>query len=217
MFYSRTDAAFDRLTNFVKADDDGLVYDTELTAHFTQVSDALLRARQHGITLNAKKFVFGVPEVDYCGYHINTDGYTVDSDKTAAITDFPVPVNRTDVRSFFRLINQCSDFSPRIEQLSDQLRPLLKSTNEFLWETVHTDALNNVKAALASPPELSFFQPGRPLRLETDASVKNGLGYVLWQQQGDTWCILQCGSRFFSDAETTYVVIELECLAVTYA
>ncbi|XP_065182546.1 uncharacterized protein K02A2.6-like [Sycon ciliatum] len=217
VFNSRTDAVFDRLTNFVKVVDDGLVYDTELTTHFTHVRDALLRARQHGITLSAKKFVFGVPEVDYCGYHINTDGYTVDSDKTAAITDFPVPVNRTDVRSFFGLINQCSDFSPRIAQLSDPLRPLLKSTNVFLWESAHTDAFNAVKAALASPPILSFFQPGRPLRLETDASVKNGLGYVLWQQQGDTWCILQCGSRFLSDAETRYAVIELECLAVTWA
>ena len=218
VFNSRTDTAFDRLTNFVKVVDDGLVHDTDLSAHYTHVRDALLRAREHGITFSAKKFQFGAPDVLYCGYRINADGYTVDKDKIAAISDFPAPVNRTDVRSFFGLVNQCSDFSPRIAELSDPLRPLLKSSNEFMWDSVHEDAFRAVKEALASPPVLSFFQPGRPLRLETDASVKNGLGYVLWQQQtDDSWRILQCGSRFLSDAETRYAVIELECLAVTWA
>ena len=218
VFNSRTDTAFDRLTNFVKVVDDGLVHDTDLSAHYTHVRDALLRAREHGITFSTKKFQFGAPDVLYCGYRINADGYTVDKDKIAAISDFPAPVNRTDVRSFFGLVNQCSDFSPRIAELSDLLRPLLKSSNEFMWDSVHEDAFRAVKEALASPPVLSFFQPGRPLRLETDASVKNGLGYVLWQQQtDDSWRILQCGSRFLSDAETRYAVIELECLAVTWA
>ena len=119
VFNSRTDTAFDRLTNFVKVVDVGLVHDTDLSAHYTHVRDALLRAREHGITFSAKKFQFGAPDVLYCGYRINADGYTVDKDKIAAISDFPVPVNRTDVRSFFGLVNQCSDFSPRIAELSD--------------------------------------------------------------------------------------------------
>ena len=64
---------------------------------------------------------------------------------------------------------------------------------------------------------LSFFQHGNALRLETDASVLNGLGYALWQLQDDKWRLLQCGSRFLSDAETRYAVNELELLAAVWA
>ena len=64
---------------------------------------------------------------------------------------------------------------------------------------------------------LSFYQHGQPLRLETDASVKNGHGYVLWQQQDNIWRLLQCGSQFLTDTESRYAVIELECLAVVWA
>ena len=128
VFNSRTDIAFDRLTNFVREVDDGLVHNNDLSAYYTHVTDALLRAREKGITFSAKEFHFGAPDALYCGYRINADGYTVDKDNISATSDFLVSVNRTDVRSFFGLVNQCSDFLPRIAELSDSLRPLLKSS-----------------------------------------------------------------------------------------
>ena len=216
-FNCRTDAAFDRLPNFVKVVDDALIYDDDLADHITHVRDVLLRAREHGITFNPAKFVFAASEVSYCGYVLNSDGYTVDARMTSAIRDFQMPQNLTDLRSFFGLVNQCNDFTPQIAKLSKPLRPLLKTSNQFLWESHHTDAFNAVKDALSKSPVLAFFQYGQPLRLETDASLKNGLGFALWQQQDDKWHLLQCGSRFLSDAETRYAVIELECLAVAWA
>ncbi|XP_065190896.1 uncharacterized protein K02A2.6-like [Sycon ciliatum] len=217
-FNCRTDAAFDRLANFVKVVDDGLVHDVDFQDHVTHVRDVLHRAREHHITLSPHKFVFGASEVQFCGFVINADGYAVDGSKTSAIRQFEVPCNRTDLRSFFGLVNQCSDFTPRIAELSEPLRPLLKTSNEFAWDQQHTIAFQAVKAILTESPVLAFFQPGKPLRLETDASVKNGLGFALWQQHDDQqWHLIQCGSRFLSDAETRYAVIELECLAVVWA
>ena len=216
-FNSRTDAAFDRLTNFVKVVDDGLVHDVSFADHVTHVRDVLVRAREHGITLNPVKFNFAASEVEYCGYVLNADGYHVDDRKISAIRDFKLPQSRTDLRSFLGLANQCTDFTPQIAALSESLRPLLKTSNEFLWQPNHTEAFNALKCALSESPVLSFFQFGMPLRLETDASVKNGLGFALWQQQDQQWHLIQCGSRFLSDAETRYAVIELECLAVVWA
>jgi len=53
-------------------------------------------------------------------------------------------------------------------------------------------------------------------RLSTDAS-RQGLGFVLQQKNGDEWNLVQAGSRFLSDEETRYAVIELEMLAVCWA
>ena len=49
-----------------------------------------------------------------------------------------------------------------------------------------------------------------------DAS-RQGLGFILQQKTGDEWNLVQAGSRFLSDAETRYAVIELEMLAVCWA
>ena len=39
----------------------------------------------------------------------------------------------------------------------------------------------------------------------------------VWESMHDAWHILQCGSRYLSDAETRYAVIELEILGVVWA
>ncbi|XP_065182282.1 uncharacterized protein LOC135812991 [Sycon ciliatum] len=213
----RTDAAFDRLTHLIKVVDDGLVHDESFSDHVAHVRAVLTRAREHGITLSQKKFVFAAPEVEFCGFHVSSNGYTVPADKTSALQHFNLPTNRTDLRSFLGLVNQCGEFTPRISELAAPLRPLLKTTNEFVWDDVHTAAFNATKSELISPPTLSYYRPGDDLRLETDASALNGLGFVLWQRQDNQWRMLQCGSRFLTDAETRYAVIELELLAVVWA
>lgn len=51
-----------------------------------------------------------------------------------------------------------------------------------------------------------------------DASRLRGLGFVLRQQNlNGKWNVVQAGSRFLSDAETRYAMIELECLAAAWA
>ena len=216
-FNRRTDAAFDHLPNLIKVVDDCLVYDTDFESHVNHVRDVLQRARAHGITLSPKKFVFGVSAVDFCGYRVSSEGWTVDAEKTSAIREFPIPANITDLRSFFGLVNQCNEFCPKIAELSQPLRPLLKPSNEFVWDQCHTEAFDSIRSALTSPPVLAYFKLDQPIRLETDASALNGLGFALWQHQDNHWRLLQCGSRFLTDTESRYAIIELECLAVVWA
>jgi len=66
-----------------------------------------------------------------------------------------------------------------------------------------------------SRSQMSFFNMNKPARLCTDAS-RQGLGFVL-QQNAEKWVLIQAGSRFLSEAETRYTVIELEMLAVPWA
>lgn len=62
---------------------------------------------------------------------------------------------------------------------------------------------------------MSAYDPGRLTSLHDDASRLRGLGFILRQQNADSgWNVVQEGSRFLSDAETRYVMIELECMGV---
>ena len=118
-FNWRTDAAFAELPNFVKIVDDCLVHDTDLETHLSHICAVLTRAREHGITLSAKKFVFGAESVYFCGYQVSEDCWVVDDAKVSAIADFPVPANRTDLRSFMGLVSQVSEFTPKLAELTE--------------------------------------------------------------------------------------------------
>eukprot|EP00117_Sycon_ciliatum_P031337 scpid17782/ scgid3606/ Retrotransposable element Tf2 155 kDa protein type 1 len=216
-FNRRTDAAFSAIPRLGKVVDDCLAYDDDFLSHVSHVREILLCAREHGITFSPAKFVFGTQRIHFCGYNVTPDGWVVDDDKTSGIRQFPVPANRTDLRSFLGLVNQCGEFTPHLAELTNPLRGLLKTSREFMWDASHTAAFERTQEALLSPPVLAFYQVGQDLRLETDASALRGLGFVLWQKQNDQWRIIQCGSRYLSDAETRYAVIELEMLAVVWA
>lgn len=67
-------------------------------------------------------------------------------------------------------------------------------------------------------PELAFYDPNRPTTLFTDASLLNGLGFILKQcATSGTRQMVQAGSRFLRPFETRYAMIELECLASSWA
>nr|XP_027229813.1 uncharacterized protein LOC113821505 [Penaeus vannamei] len=157
-------------------------------------------------------------KVSFCGYNISPEGIAADPEKVAAIRDYPTPSNITDLRSFMGLVNQLADFSPEIAATAQPLRPLMSPKRSFTWTPDHDQAFGKVKAALLSPPVLAPFNPKLPVTLQTDASRLYGLGYALFQEHGHGQLrLVQCGSRFLTDAESRYATIELEMLAASWA
>ena len=181
------------------------------------VCGILERCRKYNLTVNAKKSILCAKQIDFVGYKISHNSIEADPKKLDAIQDFAIPANRTDLRSFMGLVNQLSSFSHEIAATAAPLRGLLATKNEFLWLPEHAAAFEQVKKALVSAPVLGMFDPKAPTALHTDASRLNGLGYVLLQQQGEHWRLIQCGSRFLTDTETRYAMVELESLAIYWA
>ena len=135
-FNRRMDALFDHIDHFRKVMDDCLVYDDSFPEHVARVRQVLTCARENGVTLSASKFIFAKPEVNYCGFALNRQGRTVDDQKTAAIQQFPVPTNRTDLRSFMGLINQCGEFIPNLAAATAPLCSLLKTSDNFFGRKI---------------------------------------------------------------------------------
>ena len=157
------------------------------------------------IALNREKCKFSQDKVTFAGFVLSTTGYCVDAGIVEGISQFPTPV-----------VNQLSASTPAIAGLLAPLRPLLSTKNEFTWSPDLEEAFNTVKKSLTSAPVLSYFDPKKLTRLCTDAS-RHGLGFVLQQKSGDAWTLVHAGSRFLSDAESRYAIIELEMLAVAWA
>ena len=212
----RMDEAFDGLLGFRRVVDDVVIYDNDPTQHTQHVRQFLQRCVEKKITLNVDKWKFAQSAVTFAGLCLSPEGYHVDPSIIQAIADFPTPANRTDLRSFIGMVNQLSSATATVATLLSPLRPLLRTRNEFVWSDDFEHAFKAAKASLTSAPTLAYFDPTKPTRLCTDAS-RQGLGFILQQQHADAWLIIQAGSRFLSDAESRYAVVELELLAVSWA
>ncbi|XP_037804919.1 uncharacterized protein LOC119599258 [Penaeus monodon] len=217
-FCLRGDRALQGVTNCIKVVDDILLHDEDYISHLQCVNEVLSRCRQHGMTLNAEKFIVAASEASFCGYKLSRYGIEADPEKVRAITEFPTPANLTDLRSFMGLVNQLAEFTPKISTTAAPLRPLMSPRRTFAWTADHTKAFIDTKQALSKPPILATFDPALPTILQTDASRLYGLGYVLLQDHGaGRYKMVQCGSRFLTDTETRYATIELEMQAVVWA
>ena len=147
---------------------------------------------------------------------LSPNGYRVSNDIIQAVRSFPTPSSKTDLQSFFGLVHQLTGSSDAVSSTLSPLCLLLSSKNDVLWSPDHTDAFNKAKEVLTTAPILEFYDVTQPTQLLTDASCL-GLGFVLQQMHHGEWKLVQAGSRFVTDAETRYAVIELQLLAVAWA
>ena len=212
------DIALSGISNVTKVVDDILIATSSFYQNVVQVLEVLNRCRLHKITLHPRKLLFGRKSLGFVGFLLSEEGIQSDPEKIDAIAKFPPPENITQLRSFLGMVGALPTVSSQIATLIGPLRELRKSNNVFLWQQEHSDAFEALKSHIVnSDTVLALFDPSRPTRLETDASRLNGLGFVLRQLHEDSWRIVQCGSRFLTDAETRYAVIELELLALVWA
>ena len=140
--------AFQGLTHFRRIVDDVLVYDEDPLSHVDHVRQFLQRCEERSISLNRDKFQFCQESIEFAGFHLSSDGYHISNYVTQAISNFPAPSNRTDLRSFFGLTNQLTGSSDAISPALSPLRPLLSTKNDFIWDASHTDAFLKAKEAL---------------------------------------------------------------------
>ena len=212
----RMDEAFQGLTNYRRIVDDVIIFDEDKRTHATHVRQFLQRCADKEISLHKEKFKFCETAVTFAGYQISQEGYKIADELLTALRDFPLPTNLTDLRSFFGLVNQLACNTERIAHSLQPLRPILSQKNDYVWGPAHTIAFESAKQLLVDLPTLKFFDPTKLTRLLTDASNK-GLGFILQQQSGDKWHVVQAGSRFLTDTESRYATIEKEMLGVTWA
>jgi len=197
--------------------DDLLRFDNSFPEHVAGVCTVLSAARKSGITFSLKKFQFARTQVQWVGFQIQPGGVSVDPEKLRAISDFPKPTNMTELRSFMGLVEQLAGFSTEVAAAKTPLRPLLSSRTPFLWTADHDHAFDAVKAALVAPPILAPFDPELETSLQVDASRKNGMGYALLQRHEDIWKLVDANSRWCTDTESRYAIVELELAAVEWA
>ena len=75
-------------------------------------------------------------------------------------------------------------------------------------------AFKALKKLATEAPVLAFYKPGRPTKVDTNAS-NNATGGVIWQQQEDReWKPISYSSKTISITEQNYPIQDKELLAI---
>lgn len=192
--------------------DDLLIYAKSIKEHDEILMAVIERAKKLNVKFNPSKFQFRVEKVRYLGHIFSKDGMSIDDDRIKSIRELKYPHDRKALQSFLGTVNYLRQFIPKLSQMVEPLRELLRKGTIFQWTENHSRVVESIKESITSSLVLQPFDPNKKTVIQTDAS-QHGLGS----------CLLQDGlpvayaSRGLSDTEKRYAQIEKEFLAITFA
>ena len=132
--------------------------------------------------------------------------------KSQLLSKLPPPSSKKEVQSFIGMINYLTKFSPRLTELAEPIRELVKEKVPFNWGPEHQESFTMLKKEIVRAPILAYYNPQKETVLQTDASTK-GLGACLLQDEKPIYFT----SKALTEMQRGYIAIEIESLAVAWA
>ena len=214
IFQWKLDECFGHIKNLIVIADNIMVIGKHHNHkdHDLAFTKLLQTARRCNVKLNYDKLRFKCTEVNFYGKTYTTDGCKPAQNKITAIIEMPPPSSKREVQSFIRMINYLTKFLPRLTELSEPIRELIKEKVPFNWGPEYQELFAMLKKELVRAPVLVYYNPWKETILQADAITK-GLGACLLQEKKPFYFT----SKALTEMQKRYMAIEIESLAVACA
>ncbi len=151
-------------------------------------------------------------EVSYLGHVVNAQGVRSLQAKVKAVTDFPQPRTKRQLRRFLGMINFYRRFIANCAEVAASLTPLTGGPNGPLeMSNEQLAAFQRLKTSLTDATTLVYPNPDAQLSLMVDAS-KTAIGAVLNQGEGYHRQPLTFFSKALQPTEQRFRTFERELL-----
>ena len=198
--------------------DDIVVVSYSLLDHIRHVSCVLSKLSEAGLKIKKSKCHFAFSKLKLLGFVVGEGSVQTDEEKVKAITDFPQPKTKKDMRSFLGVVGFYRRFLPDAASKISSLTETLKKNapNCIEWSESLETTFKGIKSEFVNSVCLHIPLPDHPFILQSDACDK-GIGAVLLQSVDGVERPVTFISRKLNGAESRFSIIEKECLAIVYA
>lgn len=162
--------------------DDILIYSRSYEDHLAHLRQVLQLLSENQWKVKLSKCAFAQSSINYLGHVISAQGVATDTDKIAAVRDWPVPVDAKQLRSFLGMAGYYKKYVRNYGSISKPLTQLLHKNIPFIWTSESQLAFDTLKAALITAPVLALPDFSCTFIVETDA-CDMGIGVVLLQKE----------------------------------
>src|ERR1700737_3049128 len=196
--------------------DDILIYSKTLEDHTQHLRQVLQVLQEKQLYAKLSKCDFFKHEIGFLGHVINEHGIKMESSKVHAVTNWPIPTNVHELRSFLGLAGYYRRFVKDFSRIASPLTALLPKNQKYEWGADQDNAFTALKQAVSSAPILIIPDPQLPYTVATDASGY-AIDAALCQDHGNGLQPCAFLSRKMNDAKRNYPVHEQELLAIVHA
>ena len=196
--------------------DDIIVFSSTWEEHLARLRQVFEKLRHANFKLGVEKCAFTAKEVTYLGHRVMEEGLVPDPVLLTSIREILPPKTATEVHSLLGLARYYWRYVKNFAAIVGPLHALTRKDAVFHWSTDYQDAFDSLKTLFTTSPITAFPDFSQSFRLYIDASTA-GLGAILAQVREGRERIISCASRSLNQAEKTYPVTKLECLAIVWA
>ena len=196
--------------------DDIAIWSDSVEEHEEHVRLILEALREAGICASKKKSVLFADEIHFLGHTISSRGIEPHHVKINKILASRTPRSASDIKEFNGLVNYVGQFIPGLSDWSTILSSLTKKNVPFKWESVHEEAIRNIKRLAKNHPICKPIDHDSPLpvMLVADASNRAIGGYYGQGEDYKTMTPAGFHSRALNPAEKNYPTHDKEMLAI---
>ncbi|MFN7692899.1 MAG: reverse transcriptase family protein, partial [Burkholderiales bacterium] len=205
--------------------DDIIIFSKSPQEHARHLRAVLSLLREQKMYVKMTKCTFNKAELNFLGHVVTRHGIKADPAKVSTVTQWPIPTDVSQVRSFLGLANYFRRYIQGYASIAAPLHDLTKepvpplkpdkrakgntASVPWQWSARHDIAFARLKKALTDAPVLALPDFSKPFEVIADASLL-GVGAVLMQEGRP----VAYYSRKLTPAERNYSTGEQELLAV---
>ena len=127
--------------------------------HDEALRAVLQRMRENNLTANPDKCLFNQSSIDFFGHHLSADGISADNKKISSLINAGAPKNATEAHSFLGLAQHLARFIKDFASISTPIRQFTHKNAKWVWGPEEQHVFACLKARMATPQVLKYFNP----------------------------------------------------------
>ena len=136
--------------------DDGIVFDSDPTAHVATMRALFERLRKHNLKFSPTKARLGATDADCLGYSISPAGARPNAGKNSALTKMPMPRDLQKARALLGGVGFYRKFRRDVSKLIRPITSLLRKGVKYEFTPAMEIIVCDILAELTAPPILVF-------------------------------------------------------------